>query len=257
MAKKIAKTTKVRSVKTGTRASSKTTVKKPRTKITSSVPSKSSVPSVIKKRSASTLAVKIYDLKGKAIGTINLPRQTFGQKPSLALLTQAIKVYQAESIPATAYTKTRGEVAGGGRKPRPQKGTGHARAGSIRSPLWVGGGTVFGPRGAKRLLTLPKKMKRQALIHALSDKAKDGNIKVIKNIEKIKPKTKIVANLLAKLAIQDQSTLLVISEKKQNVKLATRNIENLNLERIANLNAYEILRNQNLLISQEAITKFK
>lgn len=203
------------------------------------------------------LTVKVFDLKGKSIGTVTLPRQTFGQKPNSSLLAQAIRVYRARHIPHTAHTKTRGEVTGGGAKPWKQKGTGRARAGSIRSPLWVGGGIVAGPRGQSRALTLPKKMKRQALIQALSDKAKDGNIKIIKNIEKIQPKTKLIANLLAKLSIRDQNTLLVISQKNQNVKLATRNIPKFNLDLVPNLNAYEVLRNQNLLISKEAIAKFK
>lgn len=203
------------------------------------------------------LSVKIFDLKGKSIGTATLPRQTFGQKPNSNLLAQAVRVYMARHIPHTAHTKTRGEVTGGGAKPWKQKGTGRARAGSRRSPLWVGGGIVFGPRAQARELILPKKMRRQALIHALSDKAKDGNIKIISSIEKIQPKTKLIANLLAKLSIRNQHTLLVISQKNQNVKLATRNIPKFNLDLVPNLNAYEVLRNQNLLISKEAIAKFK
>lgn len=203
------------------------------------------------------LSVKIFDLKGKIIGTATLPREMFGQKPNPNLLAQAIRVYTARHIPHTAHTKTRGEVRGGGAKPHRQKGTGRARAGSRRSPLWVGGGIVFGPRAQAQELTLPKKMKRQALIHALSDKAKDGNIKIISSIEKIQPKTKLVATLLEKLSISDQHTLLVISQKNQNVKLATRNIPQVSIDLVQNLNAYEVLKNNQLLISKEAVNSFK
>ena len=208
-------------------------------------------------KTRSALTVKIFDLKGKSVGIITLPREMFGQKPNPSLLAQAIRVYRARHIPHSAHTKTRGEVRGGGAKPWKQKGTGRARAGSRRSPLWVGGGIVFGPRGQARELTLPKKMRRQALIQALSDKAKDGNIKVISSIEKIQPKTKLIANLLEKLSIRDQNTLLVISQKNQNVKLATRNIPQVSVDLAQNLNAYEVLKNNQLLISKEAVNSFK
>lgn len=228
-----------KTIKTRRKASPKTMAKKP------------------KAQKKDLLIAKVYDLKGKTVGTINLPRQTFGQKPNPNLLAQAIRVYIARHTPHTAHTKTRSEVRGGGAKPWRQKGTGRARAGSRRSPLWVGGGIVFGPRAQAQELTLPKKMKRQALIHALSDKAKDGNVKIIANIEKIQPKTKLVANLLEKLSISDQHTLLVISQKNQNVKLATRNISQVSVDLIQNLNAYEVLKNNQLLISKEAVNSFK
>lgn len=202
------------------------------------------------------LSAKIFDLKGKNIGTAPLPKEIFGQKPNKNLLSQALRVYLANSKLHTAHTKTRAEVRGGGTKPWRQKGTGRARAGSIRSPLWVGGGITFGPRARDAKLSLPKKMKRKALVYALSTKAKSQDIKVIANIEKIEPKTKIIASLLKNLDIPKNS-LFIVSEKNQNLKLATRNIPNVSVETHSNLNAHVVLKNNNLLLSREALAKFK
>lgn len=219
--------------------------------------SKTSPKSMAKTSTKSTgLTVKVFDIQGKSHSTVTLPKEIFGQKPNPKLLARAIRVYQANSIPRAAHTKTRGEVRGGGAKPWRQKGTGKARAGSIRSPLWRGGGITFGPRYHDAKLVLPKKQKRLALISALSSKATGGQIKVISNIENIKPKTKVVANLLGKLAIKGKA-LVVISQKSPNVNLATRNIPTLETDLVSNLNAYKILKNNQLLISKEALAEFK
>lgn len=205
---------------------------------------------------AGSLTVSVFDLSGKSVATVTLPKGTFGQTPNKNLLHQAIHIYQANAIANTAHTKTRGEVRGGGAKPWRQKGTGKARAGSIRSPLWVGGAVTFGPRAKDVKLALPAKMKHSALISALSAKRESGDIKVIKNIEKIPAKTKIVAGLLSKLSSKGK-TLLVISQKNQNLKLASRNIKEISVSTPQNLNAFEILKNRNLILSTESITKFK
>src|SRR3972149_6476025 len=113
------------------------------------------------------LSVNVFALSGKDAGLDRLPKEVFGQTPNKDLLAQAIRVYQYNVHPKTAHTKTRGEVRGGGAKPWRQKGTGRARAGSTRSPLWVGGGTVFGPRFKIANSKLPQKIKHKALIHAL------------------------------------------------------------------------------------------
>ncbi len=203
-----------------------------------------------------SLTVKVFDIQGKSTGTVSLPKEIFGQIPNKNLLMQAIRIYSANSSKHTAHTKTRGEVHGGGVKPWRQKGTGRARAGSIRSPLWVGGGTTFGPRYKQIKLSLPQKMRHKALIFALSDKAKSGEIKVITDLEKISPKTKTVANLLKKLEVK-KDALIIISQKTPNVNLASRNIPNISVNIAANLNAYEVLKNNQLLISKDAISKFK
>lgn len=201
------------------------------------------------------LTVQMFDISGKSAGTIALPKEVFGQTPNQNLLAQAIRVYQTNSIKHTAHTKTRGEVRGGGKKPWRQKGTGNARAGSTRSPLWVGGGITFGPRAREVKLSLPQKMKRVALISALSEKAKQEQIKVITNFEKVPPKTKPIASLLNKLN-SPKDTLIVISEKKQNVKLATRNIPNISVDLVKNLNAYQVIKSRQMLISKDAINQF-
>lgn len=197
----------------------------------------------------------LFDIDGRSLGKVTLPKEIFGQKPNKNLLAQAMRIYLSNQSAHWAQTKTRGEVRGGGAKPHRQKGTGKARAGSIRSPLWVGGGVTHAPKYRKANLTLPKKMKKKTLVFALSSKAQAGDIKVIKNIEKIQAKTKIVATLLNKLKTKG-NTLLVISDKsndQKNLILASRNIKQISVSRADNLNAFEIVKNNNVLFSKEAL----
>lgn len=208
-----------------------------------------------------SLSAKSFDIQGKDTGSITLPREIFGVKPNKILLATAVRVYQQNSISHTAHTKTRGEVRGGGAKPWRQKGTGRARAGSNRSPLWVGGGITFGPRFRKAKLKLPQKMRHSALISALSTKAKMGDIKVITNLEKIQPKTKTIAALLAKTT-QPGKTILVIptsfqSSSVKNIKLATKNLKNVEVFTPPTINTYQVLKTNNFLISKEALGEFK
>ena len=200
----------------------------------------------------SSLTAQVYDINGKKQGTISLPKEIFAKKPNQKLTAQALHVYFTNSTAHYGSTKTRSEVRGGGAKPWRQKGTGRARAGSRRSPLWVGGATTFGPKARYVQLALPKKMKRLALVTALSEKAEDGQIKVISNLEKIGPKTRVVVNFLKKLESKG-STLFVLSSKNENVKLATRNIESVTVNVANNLNAYEIAKNRNIFLSKEAL----
>ena len=211
---------------------------------------------IIKPAPAATskLAAEAFDVLGKSQGTVGLSKEVFSAKENPSLLAQAYRVYFANDNPRMAHTKTRGEVRGGGRKPWRQKGTGRARAGSSRSPLWVGGGITFGPRYHDLKISLPQKMKQKSLPLALTQKLKSGSIKVITNLESVSPKTKIVSGLLAKLGTKG-TTLIVISEKNQNLKLATRNIQNLSTENVKNLNAYKVLKHTNLIFSKEAIAK--
>lgn len=214
-------------------------------------------PSVVGgKVKSSKLSADVYDLSGRKKGTQTLPKELFGAKVNQKLLAQAMHIYFTNQSSHNASAKTRAETRGGGAKPWRQKGTGRARAGSKRSPIWVGGGIAHGPKPRKVQLTLPKKMKHQALISALSSKAQDGGIKIISNIEKIEPKTKIVANFLKKLDIKG-STLFVTSGNSpaggQNVKLASRNLSEAFCDIASNLNAFEIIKNRNIFFSQEAI----
>ncbi len=206
------------------------------------------------------LSAEVFDTTGRRQGTIVLAKEVFGQKPNEKLLSQAIRVYFNNQSTHAAHTKTRSEVRGGGAKPHRQKGTGRARAGSIRSPLWVGGGVALGPRRNSLKLSLPKKMKRRALHVALSSKLQSGNIKVISNIDKIPAKTKILSSLLNKLQVKG-NTLLVITQGQslaaEKVKLASRNIPQVSLCEPSNLNAFEVIKNQDLLFSKEAIVNIK
>lgn len=221
---------------------------------------KKTVKPTVKKTVVSAINAKTYDVAGKSLGTTALPKDFFGQVPNEKLLAQAIRVYRENKAANNASTKTRGEVRGGGAKPWRQKGTGRARAGSRRSPIWVGGGTVFGPRPKNVKLSLPKKMKQKALISALSAKTKSQDIKVISNFETAEPKTKIISNLLSKLEVKGKTLLVVSSETKtkgENIKLASRNIQKISVDLPQNLNAYQVIQADNILISKESLNKFK
>ena len=235
-----------------TKVKAKKTIKEKATK--TSFP-QTSIKTVAKKPSAG-LRVDVFNLQGRNIGKVSLPKEIFGQTPNQNLIAQAIRVYFTNQSVHSAHTKTRAEVRGGGVKPWRQKGTGRARAGSIRSPIWVGGGKALGPRKRDIKLVLPQKMKRKALIYVLSSKLKSDEIKVIANIEKIEPKTKILANLLSKVTVSGP-TLLVVSGSQptqwQNIKLASRNIPQVTVDMPQNLNAYEIISNNNILFSREAL----
>lgn len=205
---------------------------------------------------AAGLSVEVFDLSGKSAGTATLPKEIFGQPVNKKLIAQAIRVYQTNISTHTAHTKTRGEVNGGGAKPWKQKGTGRARAGSSRSPIWVGGGKVFGPRFRDVKLAMPQKMRHGALISALSAKLNDKEIKVVSGFEKSLPKTKSVVNLVKTLNLTG-TTLIVIPEKNDNLKLATRNIQKVSTDVVTNLNALTVLSCKNLILSKESIEKFK
>lgn len=208
------------------------------------------------KKVTHSLSVPVFDITGKSQGTVSLPNDIFGVEPNKKLLTQATRVYFANQLSHKGSTKTRAEVRGGGAKPWRQKGTGRARAGSIRSPLWVGGGVIFGPKPRHVKLTLPRKMRLKALISALSQKRLDGTIKVINNFDRMEPKTKIASNLFKKLSVSGQ-TLVVLEGSMKNVRLAIRNIPKTAIETAENLNAYQVLANRHLLLSKGAIDKFK
>ncbi len=218
-------------------------------------PKKIAKEKAVKITKSTSLTVQVFDITGKVAGSTTLPAKIFGTKPNKNLLAQALHVYFNNASTHLAHTKTRGEVRGGGRKPWKQKGTGNARAGSKRSPIWVGGGITFGPRTRDAKLELPRKMRKAALISALSQKAADGNIKVVSGLEKIQPKTKIMINLLSRLETQIP-TLMVLSQKNKNADLATRNIPGASLELPSNLNAFIVWQNKNILISKEALEKF-
>ncbi|MBI1982209.1 MAG: 50S ribosomal protein L4 [Candidatus Levybacteria bacterium] len=202
-----------------------------------------------------SLIVDVYDLKGKVVEKIELPKEVFGAKINNQLMAQAVRVYLANQRKGTVSTKTRGEVKGSTRKIYKQKGTGRARHGSIRAPIFVGGGVVFGPKPRDYSLNLPKKMKRAALTSALSEKLKAGEVKVVKGLEAISPKTKAMVSVLEKLGLntKNKNILLILSETQDNIKRAARNIRGVEIDLVNQLNTYEVLRSKALLLMKQSI----
>ena len=198
------------------------------------------------------LKIDVYDIKGKVVEAINLPKEVFGAKVNKSLIAQAVRVYLANQRRGSASTKTRGEVAGSTRKIYRQKGTGRARHGSLRAPIFVHGGIVFGPKPRDYSLKFPRKMKKAALFSALSAKVKDKEIKIIKGLEDLMPKTKLMADVLKKLELTNK-VLLVLPEKTENISRASRNIEGVSTTLADQLNTYEVLRNKMLLFTKKSI----
>lgn len=206
---------------------------------------------IVRARSrTSSLSVPVYSLTGRASGILSLPKEIFGQKVNKNLLAQAVRVYMANQKIHTASTKTRGEVQGSTAKIYRQKGTGRARHGAIRAPIFVGGGITFGPKPRKVKLNLPQKMKRSALISAFSSKMGDKEILGISGMEKATGKTKEMAKLLEKVGTRD--ALIVTGEKIDNVVRAVRNIPKVDVLPVNLINAYEVLKHDMLLITKDA-----
>jgi large subunit ribosomal protein L4 len=207
------------------------------------------------KKTTDSLNIPVYSLLGKEAGTISLPKEIFGQKVSKSLLSQALRVYTTNQKTFTAKTKTRGEVAGSTAKIFRQKGTGRARHGSIMAPIFVGGGIVFGPRPRNVRLELPKKMKKAALVAALSDKTQNAAVMALSGLEKASGKTKEMAGLMNKL--NTKSALLVTGEKQDNVVHGVKNIPGIDVLPVNLINAYEVLKHQTLLVTKEALDKLE
>lgn len=199
------------------------------------------------------LTVDVFDIKGKVKEKMTLPKEIFAAKINPKLMAQAVRVYLANQRKGTASTKTRGEVKGSSRKIYRQKGTGRARHGSIRAPIFVHGGVVFGPKPKDFSLNLPQKMKKAALFSALTTKLKNGEIKIVSGLEKIEPKTKNMVQTLKKLGLNNKGLLFVLSAKNENIQRSARNIEGVELLLASQLNAYEILKNKNLIFMKDAI----
>jgi large subunit ribosomal protein L4 len=196
----------------------------------------------------------VFDMSGKEVGLTELPKDLFDAPVNKPLLTQALRVYIAESHQGTSASKSRGEVRGGGRKPWKQKGTGRARAGSIRDPQWRGGGVVFGPQPKDKSLTLPSRMKRAALRSALSAKAPD--VVIVKDFKLKEPKTRLVAQTLKKLDLVGQ-TLFVLPDHNTDLLRAGKNLQDLKITSAADLNALQVLSARKLVLAQGSIEKLR
>jgi large subunit ribosomal protein L4 len=180
-----------------------------------------------------------------------LKDEIFKLKPSPHLLHQTVLMQLANRRSGTAATKSKGFVRGGGKKPWRQKGTGRARSGSIRSPIWVGGGTIFGPQPRDYSYRLPRKARRKALVSALSLKNRDGKLIVVDKLEPEQPKTKIMVQALAELKIQ--SALIVIPEANEKIERSARNLPKVKVIRVEGLNVYDLLRYEHLVLTEGAL----
>ncbi|MEW5865782.1 MAG: 50S ribosomal protein L4 [Bacillota bacterium] len=194
----------------------------------------------------------LYNVNGDRIGEYELPASVFGLPVNEDVLHEAVVMQLASRRLGTAKTKTIGEVSGGGVKPWRQKGTGRARHGSRRSPLWRGGATLFGPVPRDYGYKLPKKVRRLALLSALSAKAQANAVVVLENLVLARPKTKDMADVLKKLDA-DGKTLLVTQEPDKNVELSARNLPGVKTLTPSGLNVYDILDHDKLVLTKGAV----
>lgn len=205
----------------------------------------------------SSLKVALYDATGKEKGTVTLPEAVFGAKINPVLMAQAVRVFLTNQRMGSAHTKTRGQVDGSTRKIYRQKGTGRARHGAVRAPIFVGGGIAHGPKTKDFALSLPTKMKKAAVVSALSQMAKEGSIKVVAGFAKIEPKTKTVAALLAGIGLSEKKALLVMPEYVENVLKAGRNIKKMEITTVSSINTYAVLNAGTLILMEEAVQNFE
>jgi large subunit ribosomal protein L4 len=197
--------------------------------------------------------VPLYDPKGNEDGLIELDAKLFTGIVNKQLLYQAVNMYHANDRVGMASTKQRDEVEGGGKKPWRQKGTGRARAGSIRSPLWKGGGKVFGPHPRSFKYQLPKKIKRLALIHSLNAKLADKVFGVIKSIGLEDGKTKSFKSIIDKTKMAG-SIIIAVDKRDDKLVLASRNLAAVTLVLFSDLNAFDILKHKNFLVTEKGLS---
>ncbi|MBO8126523.1 MAG: 50S ribosomal protein L4 [Firmicutes bacterium] len=198
--------------------------------------------------------VDVYNVEGERVGELELKDSVFGIEPNEPVMHLAVTAYLANQRQGTHSTKTRAEVAGGGRKPWRQKGTGRARQGSIRSPQWKGGGIVFGPKPRSYRKALPKKVKRLAIKSALSAKVKSGELIVVDQLNFAEPKTKEMVKILEKLDI-GKTALFVTRDPDRNVYLSGRNIPGLSVSPADGINAYDLLAHEKVVMTKDAVAR--
>ena len=200
------------------------------------------------------MKAKLYQQNGTVKGDIDLPASVFAAEVNEAVLHQVVKSYQANLRQGTAKTKTRAEVSGSGKKPWRQKGTGRARAGSNTSPIWVRGGKAFGPVPQDHYTVIPRKLKKLALVSALSSRAKDEKIMVIDALECAEPKTKTIVSMLAAMGLAEKRNLLILDcEGIKNVYLSSRNIKDLDVKPVNEINALDVINSDNIIFGGEGL----
>jgi large subunit ribosomal protein L4 len=202
------------------------------------------------------MELDVIDQRGQPLEKVVVEDKAFGAAVKGHLFHQVIRMQLANRRRGTVSTKTRGEVSGGGRKPWRQKGTGRARAGSNRSPIWRGGGVALGPRPRDYTYGIPKKVRRAALCSALSLKVQEGVFKVVDRLDIPDPKTKHIVTVLKDLGV-GRRTLILLSERDRNIHLASRNLPDVQVLPVAGLNVYDLLLHDHIICTKDALTKLQ
>ena len=200
--------------------------------------------------------VSVFNMEGKEVGTIELSDAIFGVEVNEHLVHLAVVQKLANKRQGTQKAKTRSEVSGGGRKPWKQKGTGHARQGSTRSPQWTGGGVVFAPAPRDYSFKMNKKEKRAALKSALTDKLQNNNLIVVDELKMDDKKTKRFAEVMVNLKAT-RKALVVLSEKDENVVLSARNLPEVKTALTNTINVYDVMNARTLVLTKDAVTKIE
>ena len=200
--------------------------------------------------------VDVYDLNGKKVSDIELAENVFGIEPNEAIVHSVLKNYLANQRQGTQSTKTRSEVSGGGRKPWRQKGTGRARQGSTRAPQWIKGGIALGPKPRSYRYTVNKKERRLAIRSVLSSKVLEKELTVLDKIELKEIKTKSMVKALSALKLEGK-TLIVLPENNTNVVMSARNIEGVKTISANNINVFDLLKYNNLVLSVDTVKKLE
>ena len=202
------------------------------------------------------MELDVIDRQGMPVEKIAVADSTFGAKVKTHLFHQVVRMQLAKRRGGAASTKTRGEVSGGGRKPWRQKGTGRARQGSTRSPLWRGGGVALGPKPRNYAYKLPKKVRRAALRSALSMKTQEGLLKVIDRLDIPAPRTRQIVGFLRDLGVE-KAAVILLADDNLNVQLAARNLPEVKVLRVEGVNIYDLLAHDYLICTREAIMKLQ
>ena len=200
--------------------------------------------------------IDVYDIKGKKVSDVELAESVFGIEPNEAIVHSVLVNYLANQRQGTQSTKTRAEVRGGGRKPWRQKGTGRARQGSIRAPQWIKGGIALGPKPRSYRYTVNKKERRLAIKSLLSSKVLENELTVVDKLELSEIKTKIMVKALADLKVEGK-TLIVLPENNKNVLMSARNIEGVKTIVLNNINVFDLLKYNNLVLPLETVKKLE
>jgi large subunit ribosomal protein L4 len=204
------------------------------------------------------MKVPVYNQEGKEIKKIDIKDEIFNVEFNKDLVHQVVVSQMSNKRQSNAHTKDRSEVSGGGKKPWRQKGTGRARHGSIRSPLWKGGGITFGPRNDKNYKKIiPKKMRKTALFMSLSTKVKDSEIFIIENLETKDHKTKTFKQVFQKFPFFEKNSLIALPDPDKKIILGTRNISKIKTIQARNLTALDVLSSKYLVLTERSLEEIK